>query len=148
MASLKTNDKTPADDRFLGENYLRMVSFGVGHNAWTVQPDKLNILGLILMACVVHQERSLYSILGDQCYWFANITLTAIQLLFQPSSVTVERSSRREEGAVFMPFKYLPGGKVSGRFRGVKVSAIEDLVLAHVCDAFDKRYKKEIASVS
>jgi len=49
---------------------------------------------------------------------------------------------------VFMPFSYLPGGKVSGRFRGVKVSAIEDFVLATVCDSFRKRYDEEMVKVS
>jgi len=135
------------EDRFLGEKYLGTASFGMGHNASTVQPNQFNMLGLVLMACVVNQERLLYSILGDQCFWFANIMLTAIQLLFEPSSIN-RNESRRQEGAVFMPFSYLPGGKVSGRFRGVKVSAIEDLVLAHVCAAFLKRYNEEITTVS
>lgn len=58
------------------------------------------------------------------------------------------QAPRKKTGVVFMPFSYPPGGKVSGRFQGIKVSAIEDFVLATVCDLFHKQYNVEVAKVS
>ena len=125
----------------MGENFLSTMGLGMGHNAWSHKPEKLNLLELIVLVCVVHNERPLYSILGDQCYWFANLTLSALQLLF-PSADPVSNNNsalkKKKTGVVFMPFSYLPGGKVAGRFRVVKVSAVEDFVLATVCDMFQK----------
>lgn len=140
---------TPAEDRFLGENFLNTKGLGMGHNAWSHKPDNLNLLALIVLVFVVHQQRPLYSILGDQCYWFANIVLTALRLLF-PSSNPDDNSQafKKKTGVVFMPFSYLPGGKVAGRFRGVKVSAVEEFVLATICDLFRKRYDEEMAKAS
>ena len=40
------------------------------------------------------------------------------------------------------------GAKESGRFWGINVSAVEDFVLAAVCDVFHKQYDEEVATVS
>jgi len=146
-----TKVNTPAEDHFLEENFLSTKGLGMGHNVWSHKPDHLNLLMLILLVCVVHEEHPLYSILGDQCYWFAHIILTALQLLFSSSNPVSNNNKshlKKKTGVVFMPFYYLPGGKVAGRFWGVKVSAVEDFVLATVCDLFRKRYDEEMAKAS
>ena len=51
-----SNNNTPAENRFLGKNFLKTKGLGMGHNAWTHTSNELNLLALILLVCIVHQE--------------------------------------------------------------------------------------------
>jgi hypothetical protein len=42
---------------------------------------------------------------------------------------------------------HLPQGKSTSCFRGIKVSAVEEFLLATICDKFWKREREEIAKV-
>jgi hypothetical protein len=142
----------PAEDRFLGENYLRNRAYGTGHNAWHYKPHGLNIVHLAVLALVVHRERPLYSLMKDQCYWFATIIYEVIKLLFpnpngESNNLRKEDKFKKETAEVFIPFDYMPQGKVTGRWQGIKVSQAEDLVLATICVKFWEEYEKTIKSV-
>jgi len=131
-------------DRFLVDNA------GCGRGGLYVRhfdPEYLNVFHVALVATIVHEECPFYLLLKHQCYWFANLIFEALWIISGASGHAPKNPSRKETMEIYIPFR-TPQGRASGRWRGIKVQAVEDYVLAKVVDKFQKREREELDKVN
>ena len=79
------NSKPPknarANDRILGEDWLKEEPFKSVVDLGEFQPKVLKMFHMVLLAHVVHVQYPLYVLFLSQCYWFACIVFTATQII-------------------------------------------------------------------
>ena len=138
------NQPVPAVDQFL------VANAGCGRGGlyvWHFDPKYLNVFHVALVATIVHEECPFYLLLKHQCYWFANLIFEALWIISGASGHAPKNPSRKETMEIYIPFR-TPQGRASGRWRGIKVQAVEDYVLAKVVDKFQKREREELDKVN
>ena len=95
----------------------------------------------------MHAERPDYVLLKDQCFWFANIMFEALWIISQSKGLAPTNPFKKEFTEIYIPSFEAPQGRLSGRYRGIKVSAVEDHLLATIVAKFWEQEKVLLAEV-
>lgn len=144
---LKLDDlhTSPAVDHFLGENYVFSPNWQ-GRNIRHFKPKKkLSLLELAVLVDVVHQAFPNYTLLKEQCYFFAGLVYSALQYQFGISSSSSSKLNEDED------LVYIDDSRLSNRFgcwKGELVSNVEPQEVMDIVEKFGKAYTSEIAKVS
>ena len=141
--SLEKSDNTLAIDRFLGQNYLRSTRYH-GQIVGYFKPHLLTLFDLVLLAHVVHEMYPTYTLLGQQCFFYARLVYASIQKIFGISPL----KSADENGCLVysidshltVTFKY-------GRWKGILVNLIDEDTVSKVSDAYAVAYSDQVAKV-
>ena len=133
------SSKHEALDRFLGESYALSPTWQ-GQNMRFFKPTrKLLLYELAVLADLVHNLYPTYTLLGEQCYFFAGLVFLVAKHRFGRDA---------DEGA---DLKYIKNSAKLGRFgrwKGAMVNHIEEQVVASVDGMFQEEYVKQVAQVS
>ena len=127
-----------AEDHILGRG-MRVGE--IGRVARQIKPTNLSLFELGILADVIHDEAPVYSLLQNQCYWFAGTLCDAVVLLYGD-----ELCSPLTDGAQLGPSCYLP--KLAGRWKNMLIIEPKSDVLARVLVKFVQRQEEEFSKVS
>jgi hypothetical protein len=135
-----------ANDQFLVGQHAR-VTHGNGHIVRQLQPQRLTLFHLIVLATTVHNHAPLYSLLKRQCYWFANTIFFVIFNRYSCSTIPTGGNPCDETiDDVYIPLNhYLPD--LGGRWMGVRVSNISETLIRLMTAKFESDYREELAKV-
>ena len=115
------NNKTAANDRFLGEYFTTSGQWrGEGKNLESFSPEKLTLFEFVLIAYVVHKLYPYYTKLGTNCYFFAGLVYAAAKRYggVRPGTITVNYLAQH------------------GRWNGVKITRVKQHDVDHVLAKF------------
>ena len=112
---------TGAIDKLLGQGLTFNARYACSENTRVLKPKNLSLFDLVILAETVHNHAPSYSIVGKNCYWYANIVFDACVELFPPDD----------------DFDIQDKGK-AGRIRGVKVIETDKDELALVLHKYKK----------
>ena len=122
---------TPAIDRFLGQDYVFSAEWQ-GQNIRHLKPGRpLSLFEFAILAEAVHSKFPLYSLLREQCYFFAGAVYSAVLHEFGADS---------EGPSGGLPQKY-------GRWGGALVSLVPDAVVLEIVAEYRAKRDSEILKV-
>lgn len=137
--SLDHKGRYPAVDRFLGAGYVYAPAWH-GQNVRFLQPNRpLSLYQLAIIAKAVHKRFSTYEVLSDQCYFQAGVIYSAV--LYHFGSLCPENP---QEGSDII----LSSGLKYGRYRGLKIKAIDHTDVLKVIEDYKAEYAKAMGEVS
>lgn len=137
--SLDNKGSYKAVDRFLGPSYVYSKGWH-GQNVRFMQPNKpVSLYQLAIIAKAVHKRFSTYEVLKEQCYFHAGVIYSAV--LHHFGSLAPENSQELTDIIIASGLKY-------GRYRGVKVQAVDHNDVLKIVDDFKEEYAKAMGDVS
>jgi hypothetical protein len=139
--SLDKGDHHPANDRFLGQNFVYDKRFAA-QNVQYFLPNRLTLFELALLAHVVHQTHPTYSPLGDQCYLFAALVYQAAKKYFGTSPLL-----NNKDEWVYEIDSHLPRDVKCGRWNGLMVNKVNPKDVSDVVHKYKKSYTQFIGEV-
>jgi hypothetical protein len=123
--SLDISDNSPAFDRFLGENHVKAPRWK-GEMVRDIQPLNLTLFELVVLSHVANQLHPTYSILKEQCFFFAALIFTAVDMKWGDArGRTVQKSNN------------------CGRIKGYKVQWIDPLTVSSLIDKYEQVYSQK-----
>jgi len=141
----QANDKSPAIDQFLGENYVFSQNWH-GENVRHLKPLKtLSLFELGILADVVHNAYPEYNVLREQCYFFAGLIYSAIQHLFEVSSSSSSMLNENQDLVFIEDSKF---SKKFGRFKGALIHNVERQMVEDIAKKYKEAYDSEIATMT
>jgi hypothetical protein len=136
---------SPAIDHFLGEKYVFSLNWH-GQNIRHFKPkETLSLFELAILADVVHKTYPKYTLLKEQCYFYAGIVYSALEREYGISSCSSARLNE-DRSLVFIDNSSL--SNKFGRWKGVMVSSCDDEDVSNVVQKFRDERSSEIAKVS
>lgn len=146
LNSFNKGEKEEALDQILGEAYILTRRFGMGRNARHIKPNNLKFFELLVLANVVHEFASDYTLLDKNCYWFCNMIFDAIIEIFHlDESISPEDVGREKK------YPKIPtnphNSEISGRYMGMKVNETKGEDLSVIIRDFKKLHTSEVSKV-
>lgn len=126
-----------ANDRFLGSTYVYSKRWH-GQNVRFLQPSKsLSLYELAIIAKAVHTRFPTYELLREQCYFHAGLIFSAVLDHFGSALPVIEG----KDIAIASGLKY-------GRYRGLKVQAVDPKDTRQIVEDFKLAHKKAMSGFS
>ena len=128
--SLNISDNSPAFDRFLGQNHVNSPRWQ-GQKIQSMIIYNLTLFDFVILAHVIHELYPTYSILKEQCYFYAGLVYSSVRAQWEvsdcPSGPTDQSQSGQYQG---MKVEWVEGQDVSNAISSYL--AIRPQVLAKV----------------
>jgi hypothetical protein len=140
--SLDKSPTTPANDLFLGQNFVSMA-WWQGENMRYLKPDRMTLYDLALLANVVHLLHPKYVLLRGQSYSYADLIYTAIKQHF---GVHCSEDCKENQNNLV----YVDGSCLSnkyGRYKGVMINRTDPEDVSLAINSYKEAYAKEMHSV-
>ena len=138
MASVisdKTDKTDPfsADDLFLGEIHAKKERYKSAYEAGTIKPKNLKLFQLVVLANIVNELYPRYSLLKEQCYFFAGVIIFTVEEKFGvlPGSSCLDTTDQNK----------------SGRWKGFKVQVVDKGVIGKLIAKYNEDYPKKVNMV-
>ena len=168
--NFSASSQSLAEDQVVGAYYIEDPKAKYGPKQVVQETAlRLSLFALAILLYVAHMEAPLYSLFENQCYWFATIIFRAA-LAIQSQADDNDGIDDNGDGAddngdsaddngdgvddngngagdkFFLPLnEHLPDK--AGQWTWMKISEVEDKVLAVVLDNFWKEYERRISEV-
>jgi hypothetical protein len=139
--SLHKSYNVPAIDQFLGENFVHRPQFA-GQNVRYFKPNGLTLFEFVLLAQVVHEAYPTYSLLGEQCYFYAGLVYDATEKYF---GVCPSEKADKSGDVVYHIDSHL--SNKYGRWNGIKVNRTDPEMVLDVIEKYKKAHTQHIAEV-
>ena len=132
--SLDKVEYTEAFDVISGENSIRRHAYSSAETVRVIQPKSLTLFKLIILADVVNRLYPRYSLLREQCFFFASVMVFAVE----------------EICGVFpnQDHSDLADMNKAGRWKGFKVNVIDKGVITKIVRNFNVVHVKRVNRVS
>jgi hypothetical protein len=125
--SLNISDISPAFDRFMGENHVNSPRWQ-GQKIQSMIIHDLTLFDLVILAHVIHELYPTYSILKEQCYFYAGLVYNSVRAQWDVSDCPTDpRQSGRYQG---MKVEWVEGQEISNAISSYR--SIRPQVLARV----------------
>jgi hypothetical protein len=137
--SLNLSDDRPAYDRFMGECTLTGSKLKDGMAMRSCKPQNLTLFKLVVLSQAVYKLYPTYSLLKEQCYFFAGIVFAAVKQNWyvRPSDSAEEKEETAED--IDSPN--------CGTWKGLKVNMVDPQAVPELIDIYDQLYSTVIAEV-
>lgn len=143
--TLDDHPDSSAIDQFLGERYVFSPNWH-GQNIRHFKPKKtLSLFELAILADVVHNEFPKYTLLKEQCYFFAGLIYSVIEYRFGVASSS--KSNEYQDRDLVQ----IDGSRLSnkfGRWRGALISNVDHREVLDIVSKYEVAYALEIAKVN
>jgi len=138
---------SPAIDQFLGENFVFAKRWH-GQNIRHMKPEKtLSLYELAILADLVHKEFPKYSILKDQCFFFAALIYSAVEYRFGNSLTSSANLMDETQDLVHIDGSRILSNKF-GRWKGALISSVDDGEVLEIVRKYEEEYDSEISKVT
>jgi len=128
------------DDRWRAGDKIGFPEYGIVQGTFAFKPKHLNLLHMSMLATVVHNEFSLYSLFQNNCFWASYIAYICAKVIdftivYRPNldlpGLEDLADSKDLIGMFYMPFQlYMPS--VAGHYMGFKVSQVQKIVVHRI----------------
>jgi hypothetical protein len=146
--SMDKGSDRAAYDRLQGESMVFGRRYAYGQNAQWIKPKELSLFELVILAETVHRFAPKYSRLEKNCFWFGNIIFDAIIEIFHLDDSESPGDGERERKFMQLDSdQNLPGPRISGRWKGIKVSDTNHEDLSEIARKFRAAYKNAMNEV-
>lgn len=141
--SLETSEPFLAVDRFLGQNHFTFSRFH-GQIMGYFKPRQLTLLNLVVLAHVVHALHPTYTLLREQCFFYARLVYVAIGDIF---GICPSQSADENQGVVLHIDSHLTMTPRIGRWKGLLVNVVDGDTVSKVKDAYVSTYREQVEKV-
>lgn len=137
----KSENSRVAIDRFLGQNHVFSSRYH-GKVIGYLKPKHLTLFELVILSHVVHELYPYYSLLSNQCFFYARLIYATIEHHF---GISPSISADEKKDVVYNIDSHL--SIHYGRWKGIKVNAIDEETVSKVINVYKAAYNKQIAKV-
>lgn len=143
--SFDKDKNVEALDRIFGENVVLQHRYGLGRNAWQIKPNNLKLFELMVLSEVVHNFAPRYSLLDKNCYWYCNMVIDAIVVIFRlDDSISPGDDHRKTKFTPTNPHQL----SISGHWNSFKVSHTKKEELSRIIYDFKRAHTAIMSEVS
>ena len=140
ISTQSTSKVCEADDRFIGSKNLGPYLTSA-LNKRQIRPRSLSLFHLAVLADVVHNHASLYSILKQQCFWFLRIICDVVRREYVCTSVPSQADFISNDDIFIPQNNYLPD--LEGRWMGIMINRVEEVVTSAMVTNFRKYHQEK-----
>ena len=140
--SLDKADNCPATDRFLGQNFVYDKRYA-SQNVQYFLPNHLTLFELAILAHVVHMEYPTYSLLGEDCYFYATLVYQVAKTYF--GACPLVNADKTQDNLIYHIDSHLPARY--GCWNGLMVKRVNTKFVSHVVAKYKKAHTEFIAQV-
>jgi hypothetical protein len=133
----------PANDSFRGENSVFTPSYQ-GQTMEYFKPNHVTLFNIALLADVVHEMYPTYSVVGEQCFFYARVIYTAVKDIF---GICPSQSSDEGQPLVYDIDLHLTNAGRYGRWKNLCVSSMDEETVSKVRAAYLLAYRLQAARV-
>jgi hypothetical protein len=141
--SLETSAPFLAVDRFLGQNHFSFSQFH-GQIMGYFKPRQLSLLNLVVLAQVVHAQHPTYTLLREQCFFYARLVYVAIGDIF---GISPSQSADENQDVVLDIDSHLTMTPRIGRWKGLLVNVVDADTVSKIKDPYTSAYREQVQKV-
>lgn len=131
--SLDISDNSVAFDRFLGENHVNQQRWQA-ETIRNIKPKNFTLFQLAVLSHAAHELHPTYSLLKEQCFFYAGIIFAAVHMNWGADASKMEGSD-------------LHASSNFGRWKGYKVQRVDSGDVSTLISKYEEVHSQKVAKV-